>query len=262
MNVKKKKKASAASSEAQPLMQHVLALRRMLLISLGAAAAGFLGAFYFLRGYIMDFISSPIEAKGITLIYTAVSEALITQLKVSLVAGIVLASPVIVWQIWSFVKPALYEHEQKAFRRWFFVALILFLMGIVFCYLSVYPMAMNFFLVEGEGVATPMLSIDKYVSFLMGFLLPFGLTFQLPVVIYLTTRIGLTTVEMLTSKRKYVILGVAVIAAILTPPDVVSQIMLGVPMLLLYEVGVLVARFVKPGAGREQAAAQEKDQAS
>ena len=151
MNVKKKKKASAASSEAQPLMQHVLALRRMLLISLGAAAAGFLGAFYFLRGYIMDFISSPIEAKGITLIYTAVSEALITQLKVSLVAGIVLASPVIVWQIWSFVKPALYEHEQKAFRRWFFVALILFLMGIVFCYLSVYPMAMNFFLVQSSA---------------------------------------------------------------------------------------------------------------
>ena len=107
MNVKKKKNASASSSEAQPLMQHVLALRRVLLISVGAAAAGFLLSFYFLRGYIMDFISRPIEAKGITLIYTAVSEALVTQLKVSLVAGIVLASPVIVWQIWSFIKPAL-----------------------------------------------------------------------------------------------------------------------------------------------------------
>ncbi|HIS00505.1 MAG TPA: twin-arginine translocase subunit TatC [Candidatus Excrementavichristensenella intestinipullorum] len=239
-------------------MQHVLALRRVLLISVGAAAAGFLLSFYFLRGYIMDFISRPIEAKGITLIYTAVSEALVTQLKVSLVAGIVLASPVIVWQIWSFIKPALYDHEQKTFRRWFFVALVLFLLGIVFCYLSVYPMAMNFFLVEGEGVATPMLSIDKYVGFLMGFLLPFGLTFQLPVVIYLTTRVGLTTVEMLTSKRKYVILAVAVIAAILTPPDVVSQILLALPMLLLYEVGVLIARVVKPGVGRERAAAQEE----
>lgn len=258
MNVKKKKNASASSSEAQPLMQHVLALRRVLLISVGAAAAGFLLSFYFLRGYIMDFISRPIEAKGITLIYTAVSEALVTQLKVSLVAGIVLASPVIVWQIWSFIKPALYDHEQKTFRRWFFVALVLFLLGIVFCYLSVYPMAMNFFLVEGEGVATPMLSIDKYVGFLMGFLLPFGLTFQLPVVIYLTTRVGLTTVEMLTSKRKYVILAVAIIAAILTPPDVVSQILLALPMLLLYEVGVLIARVVKPGVGRERAAAQEE----
>ena len=252
----KKESKKETTSDAQPLMQHVLALRKVLLVSLGAVLVGFVVVFYLFCGPIMGFITAPIEDRGITLIYTAMSEALITQLKVSLVAGVVVASPVIVWQVWSFIKPALYDHERKAFRFWFFVALILFLLGIVFCYCSVYTLAVDFFLVAGENLATPMLSIDKYVSFLMGFLLPFGLAFQLPVVIYLTTRMGLTTVQMLTSKRKFVVLAVFVAAAVLTPPDVVSQLMLAAPMLILYEIGVLIARVVKPGEGRSRAEAE------
>lgn len=254
-----KKEKKAAAGDAQPLMQHVMALRKVLLVSLGAVLVGFIGVFYFLCNPIMNFITSPIAERGITLIYTAMSEALVTQLKVSLVAGVVVASPVIVWQIWSFIKPALYDHERRAFRLWFFVALILFLTGIVFCYCSVYTLAVDFFLVAGEDLATPMLSIDKYVSFLMSFLLPFGLAFQLPVVIYMTTRMGLTTVEMLTSKRKFVVLGVFVAAAILTPPDIVSQMMLAAPMLILYEIGVLIARLVKPGEGRTRAEADAEN---
>ena len=100
-------------------------------------------------------------------------------------------------------------------------ALLLFLTGVVFCYFAVYSLAVDFFLVAGDSLATPMLSIDKYVSFLFGFLVPFGVAFQLPVVLYLTTRVGLTTPDMLRSKRKYVILAIFVLAAILTPPDVV-----------------------------------------
>ena len=125
------------------------------------------------------------------------------------------------------------------------VALILFLLGILFCYGVVYSMALDFFLVSGEGLATPMLSIDKYIGYLFGFALPFGISFQVPVAIYITTSMGLTTAKGLSRARKFVMLGIAVGAAILTPPDVVSQVLLGIPMLLLYEISIMVARMVK-----------------
>ena len=105
---------------------------------------------------------------------------------------------------------------------------------------------MDFFLIQGDGLATPMLSIDKYVNFLFGFIVPFGVAFQLPVFLYLTTRMGWTNYKMLSSKRKYVLLGIFIVAAILTPPDVVSQVALGVPLYVLFEIGVQVARLTKP----------------
>ena len=126
------------------------------------------------------------------------------------------------------------------------ILLLLFLAGVTFCYFGVYTLAVDFFLVQGDGLATPMLSIDKYVGFLFGFIVPFGIAFQLPIFLYLTTRMGWTNPKMLTSKRKYVILGIFVLAAILTPPDIVSQAALGVPLCLLYEIGILVARLTKP----------------
>ena len=174
------------------------------------------------------------------------SEALVTKFKVALIAAVILASPIVIWQVWSFIKPGLYPNEQKQFRILFFVALMLFLMGVTFCYFAVYTLAVDFFLIQGDGLATPMLSIDKYVNFLFGFIVPFGIAFLLPVALYLTTRIGWTNAKMLTSKRKFVILGVFVLAAILTPPDIVSQVALGVPLCLLYEAGILVARLTKP----------------
>jgi len=162
------------------------------------------------------------------------------------IAAIIVAAPVIIGQIWGFIKPALYPREKKTFRGLFLVALLLFLLGVVFCYMAVYMLAVDFFLVAGDNLATPMLSIDKYVSFLFGFIIPFGIAFQLPVALYLTTRMGWTDYQMLASKRKYVILGIFVLAAILTPPDVVSQLALGLPMILLYEIGIQACRLTKP----------------
>lgn len=231
--------------EALSLRDHLLALRKVIVVCLVAVGVCFLAAFYFIIDPLMKWITAPIEARGVQVIYTAVSEALTTKLKVALVTAVVLAFPVIIWQIWEFIKPALYPKERRSFRIFFFFALLLFLTGIVFCYASVFFLAIDFFMVSGEDLATPMLSLDKYISFLFGFLLPFGVAFMLPVFIYITTRVGLTTPEMLASKRKYVILGIFVLAAILTPPDVVSQVMLGLPMLALYEVGILVSRLVK-----------------
>ncbi len=232
---------------AQPLLSHLMAMRKLLISCLGAVVVGFVFAFYVLCSPIMKFITSPIEARGVQIIYTAMSEALTTQIKVSLMAGVVVTSPFIFYQIWAFIKPALYENEIRVFRALFFVALGLFLLGIVFCYRYVYELAINFFLIAGENLATPMLSIDKYVSFLCSFILPFGVVFELPIAIFMATRMGWVDHKKLASWRKYVFFGIFVMAAILTPPDIVSQVMLGLPMYLLFEVGVLVSRFTKSG---------------
>lgn len=230
------------------LRDHLMALRKVIIVCLAAVGAAFVASFYFVIDPLMKWITAPIEARGVQVIYTAVSEALTTKLRVALVTAVVIAFPIIIWQVWWFIKPALYPKEQRSFRVFFFFALLLFMTGIVFCYAAVYFLAIDFFMISGENLATPMLSLDKYISFLFGFLLPFGIAFMLPVFIYITTRIGLTTPQSLASKRKYVILGIFVMAAILTPPDVVSQILLGVPMLALYEVGILVSRLVKKKA--------------
>ncbi len=237
--------SSSDQNTVQPLMQHILAMRRVLVVSLLAAVIGFLLSLYLLSDYLMAFLTRPIVNRGIEIIYTAVSEALMTKLKVSIVAGLVLASPVIFYQIWTFIKPALYPKEKRNFRILFVIALFLFLLGIVFCYTVVYTMALDFFLVSGENLATPMLSIDKYIGYLFGFALPFGIAFQLPVAIYILTRTGVVSSEGLSKARKFVLLGIAVVAAILTPPDVVSQVMLGIPVWLLFEIGVLASKAVK-----------------
>ena len=241
----------AQEQNKQSLGEHLVALRKILLRSVLAIVVAFVAVFYFAINYLMDFITDPIVERGITVIYTEMSAAMMTKMKVALIAGVVVASPFVFWQIWSFIKPALYKNERKVFRLTFLATVVLFLLGVAFCYVAVYFLAVDFFLVAGEDLATPMLAIDKYVSFLFGFVVPFGLAFELPVALYITTKIGLTNHKMLASKRKFVILGIVIVAAFLTPPDVVSQIMLSVPILLLFEISLLICRFVKP---KEQSA--------
>ena len=226
----------------QTLIAHLQALRRAVIVSAEAVLGAFIMVWLFGADLLMGWIISPIKARGIEIIYTAMSEAFITKLKVSFLAGAVIASPVVFWQIWSFIRPALYPREERMFKLIFSAAVALFLAGVTFCYTAVYMFAVEFFLVAGDNLATPMLSIDKYVGFLFGFILPFGMAFQLPVFLYITTRLGWTDYKMLAAKRKYVVLGIFTLAAILTPPDVISQIALGVPMLILYEAGVQVSR--------------------
>ena len=236
----------AQQSGSAPLLVHLQALRRVLIVSAASITAAFFLVYYLAIDRLMGWITGPIVERGIEIIYTAMSEALVTKFKVALIAAAIVASPVIIGEIWGFIKPALYPKEKKAFRVLFFIALILFLLGVVFCYMAVYLLAVDFFLVAGDNLATPMLSIDKYVSFLFGFIVPFGIAFQLPVALYLTTRVGWTNYRMLASKRKYVILGIFVVAAVLTPPDVVSQLALGLPMILLFEIGIQACRLTKP----------------
>lgn len=232
-------------SDEKPLLSHFLELRNVIIKSIVSVFISFVLVFYFFSETILNFIKKPIEDRGVEIIYTAVSEALLTQLKLSIVSAIIISSPVIIWQLWKFIKPALYKKEIRAVKSFFFVTLFLFLCGVAFCYTCIYGLAINFFLVAGENLAIPMLSLDKYLSFMLSFLLPFGFSFDLPVVLYITTKLGLTTPQMLVKKFKYVVLLIFVVAAFLTPPDIFSQIMLALPLLLLYGIGILVSKTVK-----------------
>ena len=241
-----------STEQKQPLFEHIRALRRMLLISVAAVGVLFVLFFYLFCDPLVNFVLLPVRSRGIAMISTAVSEALMLQLKVCLIAGVVGAMPVIIYQIWAFVAPALYPHEKRLFAVLFFVALLLFLAGVTFCYVYVFPLAINLFWTAADTVATAMWSVQEYLDFVLSFVLPFGLMFELPVVIYMLARRGKVNYQKLSRWRKYVVLAIAIVAAILTPPDIVSQCMLGLPMYLLYEIAAQLARFVKPTAVAEQ----------
>lgn len=243
---------SEKAEKRQALMEHLAALRNMLLISVGTVLVAFVAIFCWAVDPLMHFIEQPLVERGVSIIFTQLSEGVMAKMKVSLIAALVVACPVIIWQVWRFIGPALYAHEKRAFWGVVLISVALFLTGVVFCYGAVYVLTVEFFISMGDGLGMMTPTLSSYIDNLFGFVVPFGLAFELPVALYITTRMGLTNHKMLASKRKYVILAAAVVAAILTPPDVVSQTMLLLPILLLFEVSVLVARFVKPKA-REDA---------
>lgn len=238
-------------SKKQVIAEHLRALRKVIIISVAAVAVAFAVIFYLLRTPLVDFILEPLRSREIEVVATHVSEALMMQFKACLVAGVIVAMPVIMWQIWSFIAPALYPEEKRVFAILFFIALVLFVCGVVFSYLYVFPLAIDLFFEAGEGVATTLWSVDQYFGFVLSFVLPFGLMFEMPVVVYMLARRGLTNYQKLSKSRKFIILGIAVAAAVLTPPDVVSQLMLALPMYLLFEIGVQVSRFVKPAKKKD-----------
>ncbi|MCR4922878.1 MAG: twin-arginine translocase subunit TatC [Lachnospiraceae bacterium] len=233
------------SDDKKPLLSHFKELRQRLIIVVAVFSVALILALTFLCDPVLEFVEEPLLRRNIPIIYTGVSDAFLIRLKVSFILGIIISSPVIFFVIWRFIKPALYEREIKKFRLLFTVSLCLFIMGIIFCYRVVYSLALDFFIVAGEGIAEPLFAMDKYLNFLLSFLLPFGVAFELPVVIYMLASHGVVDHKQLSALRKYILLLIVTISAILTPPDVVSQIMLSVPLYLLYEIGVLVARLCK-----------------
>ncbi|MBR0164337.1 MAG: twin-arginine translocase subunit TatC [Lachnospiraceae bacterium] len=232
--------------QTKPLTGHLKDLRRLLIFMMLLVFAVFLVFFLMWPKELVALVSDPIREMGIEIIYTNVSEAFTTQIKLCFIAAVVCASPVLFFAIWRFIRPALYKKERRAFSFLAVAAFLLFVTGVSFAWLMVFRLAVNFLVFSGENIATPMLSLENYVSFLFSFLVPFGIVFEMPVVIVILTRFGIVSTGLLTKARKYVVLVIFTLAAILTPPDVVSQVMLGLPMLVLYEAGILLSRLVKP----------------
>lgn len=231
-----------------PLVDHLIELRRRLLYSLVTLGLLFIICWHF-SGEIFRFLAAPYVAaagsKG-ELIYTKLYEAFFTQIKVSLFAAFFLSFPVIANQIWAFIAPGLYQHEKRAFLPFLLATPVLFLLGAAVAYYGALPVALPFLLgfqQQAEGFSISALpNVGDYLSFVMQFVFGFGLSFLLPILLALLERAGIVTLDQLKRGRRYAIVGAFVIAAILTPPDVISQLILAIPLGLLYELSLLVIR--------------------
>lgn len=229
-------------TDKMSFMEHLGELRQRIVRALIGVLVGLLIAFPFSQA-IVDHLARPIQATGNTLVFLAVTEAFWVQMKVALIAGLFFASPVILWQVWSFVSPGLYAHEKKYAGPFVVVGSLLFLGGGAFSLKVVTPYAVQFLLSYSRPGLQPMISIGSYIDFLLKFTLAFGLVFELPLAITLAARMGLVTPKALARNRKYAVLGAFVASAILTPtPDAFNQALMAGPLIVLYEVGILCAR--------------------
>lgn len=233
---------SKVEAYQSPLSDHIRELRSRLLWCILLVTANFFIIVTFFADQLMQALARPIKECGIQFIYLGLSEALTAQMKVSFIVAMIVSMPIIFWHVWNFIKPAFYDNERKVVLLFTISSVVLFLIGVSFGYGIVFLSAITFFVYIGENIATPMLSISQYVEFLFSFVLSFGLVFEMPVIIYVLCRLGVVTVAQLIAVRKYVVLGIFIVAAFLTPPDALSQVLMALPMLLLYEIGILVAK--------------------
>lgn len=229
-----------------PLLDHLIELRQRLLWSLLALAIAFGVCFYFADA-IFAFLAQPLLRAGQgKLIYTQLFEAFFVQVKVALFSACMVAFPVIAMQIWKFVAPGLYRNEKRALLPFLMATPILFLSGAALAYYFVIPTALHFLLgFQGNlgGVEREALpAIGNYLTFIMQFVMAFGIAFQLPILIMLLERSGVVTFDQLKSARRYMIVASFAIAAVATPPDPISQLMLAIPLCLLYEIALIAIR--------------------
>ncbi|MBI5137795.1 MAG: twin-arginine translocase subunit TatC [Nitrospirae bacterium] len=223
-----------------PFMQHLDELRVRLVRAAIAIGCGMTGAFLFSE-QIIAWLIRPVDTP---MVFLSPGEAFWANLKVAFLGGLILALPVVLYQAWKFLEPGLYPEERRLGLAFIISATLLFVAGVLFCAYVVFPLTIGFLLSYKTEGLTPMLAIGTYVDFNVKFFLAFGIIFELPPVITLLARLGLVTPQKLSANRKYAVLGAFVVAAVLTPtPDVFNQLLMAVPLMLLYEVGILCARW-------------------
>lgn len=234
--------------ESQPLISHLMELRNRLLRSVIFVAVVFCALVYFAND-IYNFVASPLISvlpTGASMIATNIATPFFTPIKLTAVVSVFLSVPFLLYQLWAFVAPALYQHEKRLIYPLLFSSTLLFYFGVAFAYYVVFPLVFGFLTQtapEGVSIAT---DISSYLDFVLTIFLAFGICFEVPVAIILLCWTGITTPEDLKSKRPYIIVGAFVVGMLLTPPDVFSQTLLALPMWLLFEVGVVFSRFYRP----------------
>jgi len=229
----------------QPLLTHLIEMRDRLLRAVLAVLLIFLGVFYF-ANELYHIVSTPLIQhlpEGASMISTKPAGTFFTPMKLALVLSIFIAMPYILYQMWAFVAPGLYTHERKLIVPLLVSSTLLFYAGMVFAYYVVFPLMFSFFItVAPEGVEV-MTDISEYLDFVLKIFFAFGIAFEVPIATILLVQIGATTPESLSQKRPYIIVGAFVIGMLLTPPDIISQTLLALPMWLLFEIGLIASRY-------------------
>jgi sec-independent protein translocase protein TatC len=233
-----------------PLTEHLAELRTRLIKIVLAVIIGTVVAFT-KANYLFEILKMPLLKvnPNLKLYFLSPTEPFFTAFKISFLAGFILVSPFVFYQIWKFIEPALYEHEKKLVSPFVIFTTLFFIIGCLFSFYLVLPVAIGFFINFGniQLGAEAIFSVKEYVSFVLRMILAFGLTFELPVVLSLLARLGLVTPEFLVKSRPYFIVLAFIIAAIITPtPDAISQLMLAIPLILFYEVSILMAKYLYP----------------
>jgi len=234
-------------------ISHLVELRDRLLRSLIAIGIVFVALFaYPGPGAIYDLLAAPMVAQlpeGTRMIATGVVSPFGTPVKVTAMAAFMMVLPYVLYQAWAFVAPGLYGHEKKLALPLVFTSTLLFLAGVAFCYFFVFGQVFKFIAAFAPKSITPAPDIEQYLSFVLTMFLAFGLTFEVPIALIVLVRMGIVQIEKLKEIRPYFIVGAFIVAAIVTPPDVVSQLALAIPMCVLYEVGIIMARFMGRSSG-------------
>jgi sec-independent protein translocase protein TatC len=234
----------------QPFVSHLIELRDRLIRAVIAIAIAF-GVLAFFPGPsgLYDLLAAPMVAhlpRGATLIATNVISPILVPLKITLMAAFMLALPVVLYQVWAFVAPGLYSHEKKLVLPLVISSTLLFIIGVAFCYFLVIPGMSKFIQAFAPATITAAPDIEQYFGFVLTLFIVFGVAFEVPVAVVVLVRIGMVTTDQLKAFRGYFVVGAFIIAAVVTPPDVISQLALAIPMCLLYELGIWSAKlFVK-----------------
>lgn len=251
---------SSTDDVSQSFFSHLIELRTRIVRMLIAV----LGVFIVLTifpgtGTVYDFLAQPMIStlpENHTMIATGVITPFLVPLKVTLLLAFLIALPVVLYQAWAFVAPGLYKHEKRLVLPLILGSTLLFFIGMLFCYYVVFNTVFQFIAMVAPESITVAPDIAAYLSFVMTMFLAFGVAFQVPVAVIILVSFGVITVEKLKAIRGYVIVGAFVVAAVITPPDVISQLLMAIPICLLYELGIFLCRFIKvrqPGAEEEQA---------
>jgi sec-independent protein translocase protein TatC len=228
--------------DRMPFMEHLGELRVRIMRAMYGLLAGTVIALPFSER-IVDWLARPITRLGYELVFTAPAEAFWVQMKVGLIAGVFVAAPVILWQVWAFIAPGLHGHEKKYAVPFVLIGSVMFLAGGAFSLFVVTPYALTFLLGYARPGLKPMITIQNHIDFLLKFTLAFGAVFELPLALTLLARMGVVNARMLAKNRKYAILGAFVAGAVLTPtPDAFNQALMAGPLIILYEVGIVCAR--------------------
>jgi len=228
-----------------PLTAHLQELRKRLFLSFIAVGVGFVLC-YALADTLFNILAFPllkVMPAGGTLVFTSVAEAFFTYMKVAFIAGLILASPFVLYQVWAFVAPGLYRNEKRYVVPFLFLGSFFFALGIFFGYFVAIPIGFKFLLGYATDFIKPMPSMKEYLSFSVKFLLAFGLVFEFPVVLLLLSKIGVVDAKKLARQRKYAILLIFVFAAVMTPPDLISQVLMALPLMGLYELSIILSKF-------------------